>query len=183
MQFSDDIDLYNNIVAGNRLSTGSGVGSGINVFSQTAFFAHTTVAQNRGGQGPGIFVSGDTLAIMANTILVSHTVGIRVGQQSQAVLAGTLWGAGSWANETPWQVHPAGDLATSTVNVWDYPRFQDPEGWDYHLGPGSAAIDAGVGDFVSHDIDDDSRPMGSAPDIGADEAWVWVFLPLVLRDS
>ena len=61
------------------------------------------------------------------------------------------------------------------------PAFMDLGGGGYHLGLGSAAVDAGVVTVESADIDGDPRPLGLAPDIGADEAR-WVFLPLVLRN-
>jgi hypothetical protein len=54
----------------------------------------------------------------------------------------------------------------------------------YHLQAGSDAIDAGVDAGVLHDIDGDPRPMGNAPDIGADETAYLpylVFIPMVLR--
>ena len=57
----------------------------------------------------------------------------------------------------------------------------DPDGGDYHIGVGSAAIDRGVDAGVMTDMDGDHRPIGLLPDIGADEAWRWIFLPLVLR--
>ncbi len=42
---------------------------------------------------------------------------------------------------------------------------------DYHLAPGSPCIDAGdPAATLDHDIDGQSRPQGTAPDIGADEA-------------
>lgn len=40
---------------------------------------------------------------------------------------------------------------------------------DYRLQTGSAAIDTGVEVGVTDDIDGDLRPMGTTPDIGADE--------------
>ena len=52
----------------------------------------------------------------------------------------------------------------------------------FHLSPGSAAIDVAADVGVAIDIDGDSRPIGDQPDIGADEAPLWVFLPLVLRN-
>ena len=75
------------------------------------------------------------------------------------------------------------NLITGTVNIWGDPTFVAPACGNYHVGPGSAAIDAGVDAGVLTDIDGDPRPIGLGFDIGADEAWRWVFLPLVLRDS
>jgi uncharacterized repeat protein (TIGR01451 family) len=45
----------------------------------------------------------------------------------------------------------------------------DPDNGDYHIGPGSAAIDAGVDAGVTTDIDGQARPSGLGPDLGADE--------------
>jgi hypothetical protein len=45
----------------------------------------------------------------------------------------------------------------------------DPDSGDYHIGPGSAAIDAGVDAGVTTDIDGEARPFGAGYDLGADE--------------
>lgn len=51
----------------------------------------------------------------------------------------------------------------------------------YHLGVGSAAIDAGADLGVPEDVDGDHRPIGAGYDIGADEARLQLFLPLAIR--
>ncbi len=79
-------------------------------------------------------------------------------------LEGTLWG-----NDTDWG--GAGTIIIGTVNVWGDPAFVDPDAGDYHLGPGSAAIDAGVNAGVTTDIDGNPRPHGGGFDLGADEYW------------
>jgi len=108
-------------------------------------------------------------------------VGISVTAGSTAMLEGTLWGSGAWANGVDWG--GAGSIVTGTVNLWGDPAFVDPDGGDYHLGPASAAIDAGVDAGVTTDIDGDARPIGSGYDIGADEAPIWkCYLPLVLKN-
>jgi hypothetical protein len=108
---------------------------------------------------------------MTNTILVSHTIGISVAQGSEAILESTLWGDGSWANETDW----AGDgsIITGTRNYWLSPGFVDPSNLDYHLGPTSAAIDLGIPTSLAIDIDNQPRPNPNSmiPDLGADEYW------------
>ena len=98
-----------------------------------------------------------------NTILASHTVGIYVASGYTARLEGTLWyGNGQ-------DMAGDGTIITGTVNVYGDPVFVDPEAGDYHVGPGSAAIDQGVDVGVIVDIDGDPRPLGFGFDIGADE--------------
>jgi hypothetical protein len=50
------------------------------------------------------------------------------------------------------------------------PRFQNPLEGDFHLAPGSPAIDAGVDLGITKDLEDNLRPQGSGPDIGPYEA-------------
>jgi hypothetical protein len=57
------------------------------------------------------------------------------------------------------------------VNLWEDPVFVDPDSGDYHIGPGSGALDAGVDAGVYVDIDGEERPCGAGFDLGADE-WV-----------
>ncbi len=50
--------------------------------------------------------------------------------------------------------------------------FEMPEGtgpWDYHIGPGSMAIDKGVTSDIAVDVDGDARPFNGKLDVGADE--------------
>jgi len=51
-------------------------------------------------------------------------------------------------------------------------KFKSPDTapFDYHLLPGSAAIDAATDSELDHDFDGEARPKGSARDVGADEA-------------
>ena len=55
---------------------------------------------------------------------------------------------------------------------------------NFHLGFGSAAIDAGLTTSLDHDIDSDVRPSGDFPDIGADEFVArQIFLPVIIKSS
>ncbi len=50
-------------------------------------------------------------------------------------------------------------------------KHADSPPYDYHLLPGSSAIDTAVGtSSLDHDIDGDARPKGAGRDVGADEA-------------
>jgi hypothetical protein len=63
------------------------------------------------------------------------------------------------------------------------PMFVDSAHDNYHLKPGSAAIDRGVAAGVSLDIDGEPRPFGAGYDIGYDEYVIYsIYLPLVLRN-
>jgi parallel beta-helix repeat protein len=173
--------LINNLVADNQAH---GKGSGLYIEASSPRLRHTTVARNRGGDGSGIYVtkawwdSYYSTVALTNTILVSHTVGLAVTAGNTATLEATLWGDGAWANGTDWGGE--GTIITGAVNVWGDPAFADPDAGDYHIGPGSAAIDTGVDVGVTTDMDGHPRPIGDGFDIGADEYAAVLYFPLVL---
>ena len=176
--------LVNNVVADN-VKMGFPCASGIGIKDSTVTLMHNTIARNRGfSPGSGIYVMEPSLhasvVTLVNNILVSHTVGITVAAGNTATLEATLWGDGVWANETAWG--GGGDVSTGTINVWGDPGFVDPDSGDYHVRFESAAVDQGVDVGVMTDLDGDRRPIGAQPDIGADEVWHRVLLPLVLRN-
>jgi parallel beta-helix repeat protein/putative cofactor-binding repeat protein len=183
----DSARLTNNIIVENRL-THSGNGAGICLFlNSTAHFEHTTLARNSGGDGTGLYIVDSSQAWMTNTIVASHTVGIYVNSGCVLNLEATLWGDGAWANVT--NRDGSGTIDDGEIIIVGDPGFVDPDGanlddWDdYHIDHLSEAKDAGLDVGVATDIDGDARPIGSNVDIGADEAWCVVFLPLVSRGS
>jgi fibronectin-binding autotransporter adhesin len=171
---SSDATLTNNVVADNRAST---TGSGLYVMDASPRLLHTTIARNSGGDGSGVYVTnfyGTSTVAMTNTILVGHTAGIRVMEGNTATLNGTLWHANGTDH--------VGNVIRNNDHSGD-PAFA-PDG--YHLTLSSAAIDAGVDAGVTTDIDDDARPDGCFPDIGADESITGaecrrIYLPIILR--
>jgi uncharacterized repeat protein (TIGR01451 family) len=166
--FESNPVLTNNVVADNQaIATGSGLylaGSSPRLF-------HTTIARNLGGDGSGLHIadSGSQTSTVAltNTILVGHQVGITATAGNSARLQATLWGTGTWANVQDWG--GPGAISTGTLNLSGGPGFLDPDGGDYHIGPDSAALDAGLDAGVTVDVDGEPRPVGDGFDIGADE--------------
>jgi hypothetical protein len=72
-------------------------------------------------------------------------------------------------------------------DIQQNPGFVNPASGDYHLSDTSPCRDAGTNSFggltmPTDDIDGEARPPGSSFDIGADEVWMKVYLPLVLRN-
>ncbi len=182
-----DITMINNVIVGNQITTHASLtGSGSALYSagSSPRLLHTTLARNSGGDGSGVYVtdifgSFSTVA-MTNTILVSHSVGITVTAGNTATLEATLWGTDAWANLADWG--GAGHIITGPINLWDDPVFVDPDAGDYHIGCGSAAIDAGVYAGVDDDIDGDPRPLGHGYDLGADEISC-LYLPVIMKSS
>jgi len=100
-----------------------------------------------------------------------------VERSSDVTLEATLWGTGTWANETDW----SGTIMVSAINLWDDPAFVAPDAGDFHIGSDSAAIDAGVDAGVGTDLDGEGRPAGAGYDIGADEFYFKTYLPLMIK--
>ncbi|MFO7917016.1 MAG: choice-of-anchor Q domain-containing protein, partial [Anaerolineae bacterium] len=159
----EPLTLTNNLIAANHADEG---GSGVYVMDSTGYLLHNTIANNTGGGEEGVLVDGVTngncTLTFTNTIVSSHTVGITTTAGSTVTLDSALW----YNNGT--NIDGAGSITTKNDYEGD-PDFVNPAGGNYHIGAGSAALDKGVGTWVSEDIDGDARPQGEAPDLGADE--------------
>jgi hypothetical protein len=182
-----DLTLDNNLISNNHASQ---AGSGLYIYAAAPRLLLNTIARNgstkpssraqaegltagHSGDGSGLYVTGDedrslsSNVTLTNTILVGHAVGISTTENNTVRLTGTLWGAGDWANGADWL--GAGDVIPGEHNVWADPGFIDPASGDYHIGPDSAAINAGVPCNAKRDIDGDPRPADWDFDLGADE--------------
>ena len=75
-----------------------------------------------------------------------------------------------------------GSITGGTHDVTSDPKFVDANADNYHLGTGSAAIDAGTDVGIYTDIDGQARPYNGGYDIGYDELTILrVYLPLIRR--
>jgi uncharacterized repeat protein (TIGR01451 family) len=158
-----DTTLINNVIADNQAGA---EGSGLTSYGSSPRLLHNTIARNKGGDGSGVHVTDNSAVELVNTVLVGHRVGIYVSSSSTADLESTLWGSGAWANT--FNRSGPGTINHSDDRTGD-PAFVNPAAGNYHIGPGSAAIDAGADAGVSTDIDGDLRPIGPGYDLGADE--------------
>ncbi|HNT76887.1 MAG TPA: right-handed parallel beta-helix repeat-containing protein [Anaerolineae bacterium] len=139
---------------------------GIYSKGSSMIFRHNTIARNRIS---GLTFDGTTKAVLTNTILVSHTVGIRVYSSAQVSLNATEWGADDWRNQTDWAAGASSSFFTGTLNLWNDPMFVNPDSGDYHISAESEAHNNGVFVGITADIDGDYRQDNCLVDIGADE--------------
>lgn len=161
-KFSDNLNItYRNLVFLNNTATATGSAIYFYRYANTPVtFAHLTVANNTGGDGAMIYhMMGK--AFFTNTILYSGTIGIK--RHSDTVTLDHVLRYNvitPTANASNWGLT---DLSPITAT----PAFAAD---GYHLTNASAAIDAGPPAGVSDDVDGQPRPLGTAPDIGADES-------------
>ena len=124
-------------------------------------YLHTTLHDNCAGPDcSAVAIGYDGVITLTNTIVASETVGLRVGQLGWLVADGILW------HNTPTQTVVMGTLDVKHAITGNPQLAAD----GYHLLPDSPAIDAGVVTTAPVDIDGTLRPVGVAPDLGADEA-------------
>jgi hypothetical protein len=162
--------LVNNVVARNGSRALSVYGyNESNIL--TATLLHNTLVG--AGSGYGVYAQYAAL-YLTNTIVASATWGV----YNFTPVSSTILADHTLFYNT---LNHSSSGVTSTNEVSGDPRFVDPANGDYHIGPSTAALDVGVTTAITTDIDSDPRPIGSLPDIGADERRILVFLPLVLR--
>jgi hypothetical protein len=162
--------LHNNLIAHNRAVYNGGAlyaHSDWNICTITA--THNTLVDN----GKGIAIGQHMTATLINNLIFSHTLGITATDSTANILADhTLF----WAN--------AEDGARGTAPVDGDPAFANPALADYHITQASAALDSGAAvPAVTTDLEGDPRPIGAGYDIGADEFYPRIYLPLVIRQG
>lgn len=163
------VTLINTVIADNQAET---AGSGLWIQGGRPQLLHTTIARNSGGDGSGVYITGTTSTVaMANTILMSHTVGVTATAGNRVALNSVLW----HSNTT--NTGGVGYITVTQEYTGD-PAFAAD---GYHLTSGSAAIGKGVNAGVDRDIDGDPRPLGDACDLGSDEFAYHIYLPMILR--
>ncbi|MBX3057802.1 MAG: right-handed parallel beta-helix repeat-containing protein [Anaerolineae bacterium] len=175
------VQMVNTILNDNQANT---AGSAVAVIGadDTLSMQHATMAGNHGGDAAvwlaGYDIdSGEPIAnsrlMMTNTILVSHTMAVSVGNGHTAVLNGVLW------FNTPITVTAGVTATVSVANQLTGDPVFAPDG--YHITAGSAAIRAGVPSGVSLDIDGEGRPSAN-PSLGVDEYWPFKgYFPLIFK--
>jgi hypothetical protein len=173
--------LTNNIIAGNQAKS---QGNELRVFGNIAYaptsgvLLNNSIADTPGAGGAGLHIEGDSVALtMTNNVVAGYAVGITNTEPTSSTVTAdhTLF----HGNTTDY-----GAGVSSTDEVSGDPRFLSPATFNYHIGPHSAAIDAGIAiPWLTSDIDGDPRPLDAGYDIGADEArWLPVYLPLTMKN-
>ncbi len=161
--------LTNNIIARNAATT---IGSGIALRNSAGLLVHNTIAQNQAGDGVGVWIDSHSTVTLTNNIIASQTVGISNTAAASSIVSAqyTLFD-GNGLNYGP-GVDSAHEIAGPAALLPDY-----------HISSGSGARDTATPlAGVTIDIDGDPRPIGPAPDVGADEYIKRLYLPLVLRN-
>ena len=176
IHYCPTVTITNNIFSDNQSTYDWLQYPAVMLRGSTAQFLHNTLARNTGAYG--IQLSSDSDVFLTNTIIAGHAAGVQVDAGCIATMEATLWGSGIWANDTDWT--GTGTINPGAINLRKEPGFVDPDTGDYHIGPGSAARNAGVDVAVTLDIDGDARPIGPGFDIGADESDAVVITPVLM---
>jgi hypothetical protein len=169
---SNSVVIYNNIIAHNG---GAGIWArGYISLPLTIFVLNNTLVGS--GSGTGLVAAAGYVTLTAhNNIVSGFNTGVSVSFPitSNVSLLYTLF-------DTDVAATGAASISNS---VFGSPGFIDPVSRNYHIGFNSAARNAGGATLVGDDFDGDSRPLGAANDIGADETRFQdgLFLPLLRR--
>jgi len=106
------------------------------------------------------FGASATPSVAQDNLVVSNYYGLGCSSCSTPFGYNLVWG-----NTTDY----INDAAQKPTDVGVDPHFVNASEGDYHLSPGSAAIDAGKAVGLPVDFEGEARPQGATYDIGMDE--------------
>ena len=155
--------VVNSIFAGNVVTPAAPGGAAIrSAATRPTDIVHSVIV----GDGPSdgqnaILATGSAQVRIVNTIIVSHSVGIRQLGLTPVLEDYNLFSSVGQPYE--------GTVSSGGNTITGDPRFADATAYDYHLLAGSPAINAGLDVGVGADYDGAVRPSGLRPDIGAFE--------------
>lgn len=171
---STNAEVVNNIIAGNEATQGAGIWlNGTAGYPADVALKHNTLVGSAAAT-EGVWVGDHVSAALTNNIVSGFAMGISNTSPADAtvIARNTLfYGNGS----------DYGTGVTSSAEVKGNPAFVNAGAVDYHIARPSAGLDRGRDAGVSEDIDGQHRPVGAAPDIGADEVACPTYLPLAIR--
>lgn len=170
-KYGGNIRLQNNMLYQNRaVQSGGGIGTGILLEPGAALVAeiwHNTIVSNvvtaTNGTGGGLYWGVDLSLDLRNTIVASNTAVTGSGIYSDTAGAAVTGGFNNLYNNTA--------NITLADPIVDAPHFRDEANFDLRLSLNSTAhIDAADNSVpVITDFEEDPRPCGNDPDVGADE--------------
>jgi len=173
--------LENNVLARNTATQGStDLGLGGSSQPATVVATHNTFVAFSASSGPaveaGYDVTNETL-LLTNSIFDGYALGVVKGTLPATVLVdGVLW------FNVALPTYSYGSAISVTNAYTGDPSFISRAADNYHLLAFSAALNRGVSSSVTVDFDGNTRPFGSAPDLGFDEfVGGVVYLPIIRK--
>lgn len=155
MAYAVDVSLVNNVVVGSGTDVVYAFGSDTGPLA--ALLKHNTLVADSASYG--VYVHAYSTMTMINNIVTGCGVsGIYVAAATSTITADHTLFFGN-----------VDDGEKGTNPIVGNPLFRNPAGFDYHLRPRSAAVDAGVDAGITIDVEGKRRPMGNGYDIGAYE--------------
>lgn len=119
----------------------------------------------------GLLISEHVGTVVEFNTIVDNATGVACseGELDPLPLTNNVVARSSVANLSGPKCNASTSLVLPGIAGLNFVRA-DLEPYDYHIGPGSSAIDQATGgDTVTMDIDGEPRPAGAARDLGADE--------------